>query len=63
MRQTKPFRLRFVAINPSMVAPMYLQLQVVDAVRYPTDSAEEGTGTNSKRTIHYLEHLTGKQDL
>jgi hypothetical protein len=52
-----------VAINPSMVAPMYLQLQVVDAVRYPTDSAEEGTGTNSKRTIHYLEHLTGKQDL
>lgn len=46
-----------------VTAPMYLELQVVEAARYYTESAEDGSGPIAKRATNLLEHLRGKHDL
>lgn len=46
-----------------VIAPMYLEMQVVEAARYYTESAEDGSGPISRRAADLLEHLRGKHDL
>lgn len=46
-----------------VIAPLYFDLQVVEAARHEVESSEDGSGPIAKRASNLLEHLRRKHDL